>query len=135
MLVARTGETTVRSGLVVLVLLAGNAFFAVEIRILLRARSTCLEFEIVYLAKGTREAQFFVEIEVLGEEAGHAYPIVPEVVVLALAGLVFVVISLSQWTGLAILALGVKVGRGYTSSALLAVEEGQIGRTVHTFLR
>lgn len=135
MLVARTGETTVGSGLVVLVRLAGYALFSVEVRILIGTRSTGTEFEIVYLSKGTREAQFFVEIEVLRKEAGHAYPIVPEVVVLTLACLSLLVVSLTQWAGLTVLALRIEVGGRHTSGTLLAVEVGQIGGAVHTFFR
>ena len=91
-----------------------------------------MEIEVVYLAKGTGEAKLAVEVEVLREEAGDASVIIPEVTVLTLTGLTVLVVSLPQWTGLAVLTLGVEVGRGDAGRTLLAIKVRQVGGAIYT---
>lgn len=135
LLVAWTGQTTIRIGFVVLVRLAGYALFSIEVRILIRTRSTGTEVKVIYLAERTRKTQFFAEIEVLRKEAGHAYLTIPEVAVLAFTCLTFLVVGLSQWASFAILAFRVEVGGRHTSCTLIAIEIWQVSRAVHTLLR
>lgn len=114
--------------------LAGHALFAVEERVCTGAVGACSCLEIVNLAPGTGKAKFLDEVEVVGHEAGNAGVVVPEVVVLAFAGIFGVAESLSKRASFAVVGGSVVESRCGASGADVSVEEGSTGRTVHAFL-
>ena len=111
-------------GVVVLVGLAGHALFAIVERVGAGAAGAGSGLEVVDLALGAGEAEFLDEVEVVGHEAGDAGVVVPEVVVLALAGVLGVAEGLSKWAGLAVVGGGVVEGRSGAGGAGISVEEG-----------
>lgn len=119
---------------VVLVGLAGHALLTIEERVFAGTigANSCLE--IVDLALGTGEAKFLDEVEVVGHEAGNAGVVVPEVVVLALAGVLGVAECLSKRASFAVMGGGVVESRRGTSGADISVEEGSTGWAVFTLL-
>lgn len=114
--------------------LAGHALLAVEEWVCAWAVGACSCLEVVYLALGTGEAKFFDEVEVVGHEAGNAGVVVPEVVVLALAGVFRVTKSLSERTSFAVVRGSVVECRSGASRADVSVEEGSTGGAVFALL-
>lgn len=114
--------------------LAGHTLLAVEERVCTGTVGACSFLEVVYLAPGTGEAKFFDEVKVVGHEAGNAGVVIPEVVVLALAGVFGVAESLSERASFAVVGGSVVESRSGASGTDVSVEEGSTGRTVHAFL-
>lgn len=114
--------------------LAGHALLAIEERVCTGAAGASSNLEVVDLALGTGEAKFLNKVEVVGHKAGNAGVVVPEVIVLALAGVFGVAECLSKRTSFAIVGGSVIESRSGASRAYISIEIGSSGWAVLALL-
>ena len=133
-LVALATVALIGAALVVLLAGAAHALGPVEAGGLLGTLLTFLVFKVVDLPVGTVLAPLALHVEVLGEVADDAVETVPVLPLGTDTLTLSFVVGLTPGAVLTVLVAGVEVGWLNAHCALVPVEVGLVGRTVHAHL-